>query len=164
MKIIERKFLIKRLPNISNLTPLHYERYILPLISSKERRIQHIDNQYELDEVEIITTGPVLIRKLVKRIINYKEFKELAEQSIGEINRDSYLLSKNPNLTLKIYEGLYKGLVRVEVKFESEEEAKSFKPLDWFGLEITELSLGRDSQLVRLSQEDFKRLLSNIIK
>lgn len=161
MQTIERKFLVKRLPNLSNISPIHYERYILSIKYGKERRIQRVGNQYELEEVEILANESVLSRNIVKRVISSKEFKELQKDSIGDINRDSYLISQDPNLTLKIYKGKYKGLIRVEVKFKSEEVARSFKSLDWLGEEITKSPLGRDSELVKLSQEDFKNLLNS---
>ena len=38
---------------------------------------------------------------------------------------------------LDIYEGIFKGLVVVEVEFETLEEANAFTPPDWFGQDIS---------------------------
>lgn len=54
-------------------------------------------------------------------------------------------MSKNPKITLQIYQGELNGLIRAEVEFESTEEANEFIPLLWMGKEITGLDIARDS-------------------
>ena len=46
-------------------------------------------------------------------------------------------MQKNPRIVLRVYQGDYEGLKRVEVNFNSIEDSQSFTPLDWFGKEIT---------------------------
>lgn len=159
MQEIERKFLVKKLPPIDGLVSKHYERYILPSDHGKEMRIQQVGSHYELEELEIESE---LGRKKTKRNISKEEFEKLKSQSVRSITRDSYMISENPNITLKIYHGAYKGLVRAEIEFDSEEAAQRFNPLDWMGKEITDSPLGRDSRLTKLSAEEFKHLTSEV--
>jgi CYTH domain-containing protein len=50
---------------------------------------------------------------------------------------------------LDIYGGKLEGLLVVEVEFDSEEQAGSFTPPDWFGDEITEDSRFRNAALAK---------------
>ena len=52
--------------------------------------------------------------------------------------------------------------MRAEIEFKSEYEAQNFKPFDWMGREITNTMLGKDSKLVQLSKEEFKKLLKEV--
>ena len=40
-------------------------------------------------------------------------------------------------LTYKSFSGHYKGLMLVEVEFETEEQANAFVPPEWFGKDVT---------------------------
>ncbi len=57
-----------------------------------------------------------------------------------QIEKTRYDIVINGSLTaeLDIYHGNLAGLLTVEVEFSSLEEAYDFKPLDWFGEEVTE--------------------------
>jgi CYTH domain-containing protein len=50
---------------------------------------------------------------------------------------------------LDVYGGKLEGLLVVEVEFDSEEQAGSFTPPDWFGDEITEDSRFRNAALAQ---------------
>jgi CYTH domain-containing protein len=50
-------------------------------------------------------------------------------------------------------------LIRVEVEFDNESQAMDFEPYHWFGQEITESVLWRDSSLFDLSDADFQKML-----
>lgn len=155
MEKIERKFLVKEMPDISHLEPFHYERYILTS-EAGEKRIQKVGERYELEELEASSD---LTRHSNKKTITKDEFKRLKQKSVASIKRDSYQISRNPNISIKVYQDVHKGLVRTEVEFKSEDEARNFKPLDWMGKEITTSPLGRDAKLVKLSKEEFASLI-----
>ena len=73
----------------------------------------------------------------------------------------SYIIQESvPEISLKIYHGDYEGLVRIEVEFEHEELARQFVSPPWFGEEITDSPLGKDSKLITLSPEEFRNELS----
>lgn len=59
-----------------------------------------------------------------------------------------------------MYRGDFAGLIRVEVEFSSEEEAKNFQHYDWMGKEITCSAFLNDSQLVKMSSEQIKKIVA----
>ncbi|MBL7058467.1 hypothetical protein ISS03_03955 [Patescibacteria group bacterium] len=146
-KEIERKFLIKVMPDLTNLTPLCYERYFIFRSEEVNIRIQKKGSNYELERKEKKSN---LSHDKQKITITEEEFNALKKYTEKPILRDSYLISKNPEISVKIYYGKHEGLQRVEVEFKSVGEAKKFKPLDWFGEEITNTPLGKDSNLINI--------------
>ena len=82
--------------------------------------------------------------------ISKEEYEALKSNATDVIERDSYLLSNNPKVSVKIYHGKQEGLVRAEIEFESEEEAQTFVPYDWFGEEITNKPEGKDATLMTM--------------
>ncbi len=154
---IERKFLIKEMPDISNLKSLSYERYFLFRNPSVEIRIQKKGDKYEFERK---TTESNLSAKKYKFELTKEEFEKLKKQSNESIIRESYKISETPEITIKIYQGKFEGLKRIEVEFSDEKEAQEFHPLEWFGKEITNSSLGRDSKLIDLSDEEIKNFLN----
>jgi len=145
-----RKFLVKKIPGLDGLVKTTYERYFLFKNDKVELRIQKKDNQYQLERVVEMTGGETEKTKL---IISEEEFEKLKEKSIGEIIRDSYIVQKDPEIAIRFYKGRYEGLVRVETDMETVPE--------WFGEEITKTDLGRDGKLIRLTREEFLKLLTN---
>ncbi len=153
---IERKFLVKRLPKLSGLKKIHYERYFLFRNKVIEMRIQNKGNKFEFERK---FGKSRLERKVIKFEITKDEFMALKKLASEAIIRDSYQISKRPDISIKVYYGRFKRLIRVEVEFKNLNEAKRFKPLSWFGNEITNSHLGRDARLLNLKNQDFKRLL-----
>lgn len=155
---IERKFLVKIMPDISHIKPVHYERYFIFKDNETEIRIQKKDSKYELER-KIIENN--LSAKKYKIDLTEKEFEKFKEISSDSINRESYHISDNPNISLKIYQGRFKGLIRVEVEFLNQKDAYNFVPLLWFGPEITDSLLAKDSNLLDLTNNEFKNILEN---
>lgn len=153
---IERKFLVKEIPSLTGIKPVHYERYFLQRGSTVEERIQKKDNTFEYEKK--VTISPIESHK-EKKVISEEEYSNLKQTSSDAIIRNSFVLNTNPEVSLKIYEARFKGLVRAEVEFKSVEEAKSFTPFDWMGKEITNSPLGRDSKLLDLTDQEFQELL-----
>ncbi len=154
---IERKFFIKEMPDLSNIIPLHYERYFLERGDGKEIRISKIGDKYVYEKKSEVSD---LERTREKREIAKEEFDELKQKASEAIIRDSYTISEHPDIVIQIYHGRFEGLIRVEVEFDSEEEANAFEPLSWIGKEMTGLPIARDSKLLDLSDEEFKSYLS----
>ena len=159
MREIERKFLVKKKPDLSKEESINYERYFLKIESDFEERIQKKGDKYE-KERKFKTSD--LSRKTEKQEISKEDFDVLKKTTSQSIIRDSYKISDNPNTTIKIYHGDYEGLVRAEVEFFSEEEAKKFQPYDWMGNEITDTPLGKDAKLIQLNKKKFKNLLDSL--
>ncbi len=156
---IERKFLIKALPDLSQKEKVSYERYYLFDKDGVELRVQKKGDKFELErKVHISDTE----RTREKLEISEGEFNLLKTLSSKVIIRDSYEISKSPDVTVKVYHGQYEGLVRAEVEFESTEELEKFQAPSWFGTEITSSPLARDSQLLRLSEQEFQMLIEGV--
>lgn len=153
---IERKFLIKELPNLSNCEIIRYERYFLFRNQNIEIRIQKKGEKYEFERKENVNS---LSTKKKKFEITKEEFDEFKKGSTQAIIRKSYKISNVPNITIKIYEWKYKGLKRVEVEFENEQNAQDFNPLSWFWNEITDSILWRDSKILDLSEYEINKMM-----
>lgn len=174
-KAITRKFLVKKLPDLSGSAKEVQERYYLYNNNSIVIRVQKINEEFELErkanESDLVREGEVI--KITK-----DEFEKLKKFAIQSIQRESYevprlkpvissqqdtafadKIQENPKIVLRVYRGDYEGLVRAEVNFESEEEANNYKPLDWFEREITGTALSQDGYLLKLTKEEFKKLL-----
>lgn len=156
---IERKWLVSKLPDFAGIKPVRYERYFLFRGKGVEMRIQKKGDSYEFERKE---EKSALESAKQKFTITKDEFEHLKKSAIGELVRDGYQMNKP--VSIKVYRGKYEGLVRAEVEFNSVDEAKKFKPLTWFGAEITKTQLGKDSRLLDLSESEFKSLLKSLTK
>lgn len=152
---IERKFLVKNLPDLSGIEPVYFERYYLSIANGIEERIQKTNDRYSYEKKTIVDE---LSRATEKKDITKEEFEKLKDGSTKVIIRNSYELS--PNMSIKIYHGDYEGLIRAEIEFSSIEEANAYTSEAWMGKEISESPLGRDSRLLELNGDSFKKLLA----
>lgn len=153
---IERKFFVKQMPDLSGIKPLHCERYFLERIEEKEVRISKVGSQYFYEEKSDLSD---LERTREKREITKEEFDNLRQGAFEGLVRDKYNISDNPSIAIQVYHGRFEGLVRAEVEFDSEEQAKSFNPPLWMGEEMTGLPIARDSSLINLTDDEFKKYL-----
>jgi adenylate cyclase len=154
---IERKFLVKRLPDLSHIVPKRYERYFLDSKPRTEERIQKIDNNYFYEKKTDISQLERIRDK--KKEITESEFNRLKQKARGPIVRERFDISSNPDISIQIYFGKLTGLRRAEVEFNSVEEAKVFKPLNWMGKEITNLPIARDGKLLDFNDADLERMI-----
>ena len=155
-KSITRKFLPKYLPDLTSKSKEVYERYYLYNQNSVVIRVQKVDDRYELERKANYSD---LVREGSKFEITKGEYEHLKKFAEASIQRDSYEIQEGPKIVLRIYHGDYEGLTRIEVNFDSENEANLFIPMDWFGKEITGTPLAQDGHLLKLSKEEFTKLL-----
>jgi len=155
---IERKFLIERMPDLWDITCISYERYFLENNENHEIRIQKKWGKYEYEEKSSLN---MLSAKKIKRQISREEFENLKKKCTNKILRDSYKISRHPDISIKIYHWIFEWLSRVEVEFDTLKNAENFSPLSWFWEEITDSPLWRDSRLIKLSQEKFQELINS---
>ncbi len=139
-----RRYILNSIDNIHLSNSLRYERYYI----NNNLRIQKRGNSYSK---EILQDNEVID----KIEIGEEEFNKLKMMSSKEIVRDSYLYLDDNRISIKKYYGKYAGLIRVEVKLNSEDEVLHYLPLSWFGLEITDSPLAFDSYLINLSEQEF---------
>lgn len=153
MKEIERKWILSSLPDIGSQSSVPYERHFLFIGEGVEVRIQRKTDKFEFErKVE----SNDLTRVGEKFEITEAEFNHFKQYAVGSIERESYIVK---GVSVKVYKGKHSGLIRAEVEFNSEEDAERFKPLDWFGEEITDSPLGKDKKLSQLSSEEFNQLM-----
>lgn len=162
MQEIERKWIVsmENLPSLEGLQPIFYERHFIFVGNGVEVRIQKMGDKFEferkVDVSELERTG----ERFEITQSEYDEFKKLSKKSLI---RKSYLIQDLQKISIKVYEGVFKGLIRAEIEFDSAEEAIVFQPPEWFGKEITTTDLGRDAKLVELSSDEFQKLIKEYL-
>lgn len=157
MNEIERKFFVKEMPDVSGMVPLQYERYFLKRGSGVEERITRVNDTYKYEKKAEVSR---LERTREQREISKSEFEELAKTASEVIERERYDIATHPKIVIQVYKGRFAGLVRAEVEFTTEADAKAFVPLPWMGEEMTELPIARDGKLIDLSVEEFLTYVS----
>lgn len=155
---IEKKYLIRKMPNLDKFSKLEYERYFISDDPKNQVRVQRKNDIYEIEKKIEIASNEY---KKEKKKITKAEFDKLITDCNNVIKRDSYLICESPNITIKIYHGKYEGLARVEVEFLSRDELENFEVPDWFGREITNDDIGMDARLIKLSRDEFLKKILN---
>lgn len=154
MRRLTRRYIINSLDGLNLSEPIRYERYYI----DDNLRIQKKDNIYQKEKLD---NDNNIIAKID---ISENEFLKLKEKSYSEIIRDSYVLLNKNNISIKKYLGKYKGLFRVEVKFDSIDDMNNYNKETWMGEEITNSPLAFDKYLSKLSDSDFHNELKKYIK
>ncbi len=145
---LTKRYIIDSLNYLELSSKIRYERYYI----DDNLRIQSKDNIYEK---EILDNNIVIS----KTKISAEEFNKIKQKSIKAIIRNSYLYLNDDRITIKEYLGEYKGLLRVEVSFESQEELNKYEEEYWMGAEITNTKLAFDTDLYKLDKVEFENLL-----
>ncbi len=155
---IERKFFLKKAPaGLKSGKP--FKRYYLFIGKSNEIRLQRKADECEIERKEI---SSALTAHKYPLEISVEEFNALTKKLSKKIIGKAYRLSDSPKTSLKVYGGSHQGLIRIEVNFDSEDEAKAFVPPPWFGPELTKSPLGRDSIIIQMKQKRFKHLIEQL--
>lgn len=132
---IERKFLPKYIPNnLSSYESHHIEQGYL--CTSPVVRVRKADNKYYLTYKGV----GMLARDEYNLTLNESGYNHLITKADGNIiTKTRYLIPLENGLTaeLDIFEGVFSGMMLVEVEFLSVEQAKSFSPPTWFGTDVT---------------------------
>lgn len=131
---IERKFLVKELPDLSKYEVLHIEQgYISTSPTIRIRR--------ENDEYYVTCKGKGSLSHDELNIpMSAEKYEHLLTKIDGIlISKNRYLIPLSDKLTAELDEFLdsLEGLYYVEVEFETEKEALDFIPPTWFGKEVT---------------------------
>lgn len=132
---IERKFLINELLGLEDAKYEEILQGYLLVSDEKELRIRKKGDKY----FQASKVGSGLSRTEIENEIGMFQFEQLWPETEGkrvekkryEIDHEGYLIE------LDVYSGSLAGLIVAEVEFNSEEQANSFIPPDWFGEEVT---------------------------
>ena len=149
---IERKFKIKSLPdNLDQYKSCTIEQaYVCtaPVI-----RVRKQDDNYILT----YKGGGMMARSEYNLPLGKEGYEHMLNKADGNvITKTRYFIPLDNGLTaeLDVFEGMFEGLVFVEVEFESLEQATSFVPPDWFDEDVTNDRRYHNSYLSKLEKYD----------
>lgn len=130
---IERKFTVKELPDLSEYKYRTMEQGYLntdPVV-----RVRKEDEEYYLT----YKGKGLLAREEYNLPLNEEAYYHLVEKSDGIIIRKKrYLIPfEKYTIELDVFGAPYENLVIAEVEFDSEEEANTFQPPEWFAEDVT---------------------------
>ncbi len=139
---IERKFLVKTLPE--NLNSYPHKQLSQGYISdiNPSIRIRQLDNKYILTIKSVSNVDKEkqhLINNEIEFDITKDKFDNLStkvENTFIEKTRYYIDLGKY-TAELDVFKNALSPLITVEVEFETEENALSFQPPEWFGEDVT---------------------------
>lgn len=141
---IEKKFLIKELPNLSLYEKKHLTQGYLcvnPVVRVRE----------EGDKYFLTYKGKGLMAREEANLPLTKEsFEHLIKKADGKIiMKTRYLIPFDPyTIELDVFEGAHAPLIMAEVEFPSIEEANAFIPPAWFGEEVTNNKAYHNSNMI----------------
>ena len=130
---IERKFLIKELPDLSKYEYVEIEQGYLS--TSPVVRIRKKNENYILT----YKGSGLMAREEIEAALTKEAYEHLATKIDGHlITKRRYLIPLEPyTIELDVFSGHMAGLIMAEVEFPTEDEAKSFTPPAWFGEDVT---------------------------
>lgn len=142
---IERKYLIKRLPE--NLSQYQCKKIAQGYICTNPVvRIRKSDDEYYLT----YKGKGLMAREEYNLPLTQEGYEHMLPKIDGRlIEKSRYLIPLEGKLTaeLDIFEGDLAPLIIVEVEFDSLDAANSFIPPEWFGEDVTESRKYHNSNL-----------------
>ena len=145
---IERKYLIKELPE--NLESYPYKEIEQGYLNTDPVvRIRRSNDKYILT----YKGSGLMVREEYNLPLTAEAFAHLKEKIDGRIiQKRRYLIPYNDKLTIEldIFGGDLAPLQLAEVEFETEDEAKSFTPPEWFSEDVTFSTKYHNSTLSQL--------------
>ena len=144
---IERKFLIKEIP--FELTGFKKRRIEQAYLCTEPTvRVRRDNDDYYLT----YKSKGFIVREEYNLPLTAEAYQHLLAKADGiVITKTRYEIPEKNGLTIEldIFEGHYRGLILAEVEFESEEDALSYIPPEWFGEDVSRLKEYCNSYLAR---------------
>ena len=145
---IERKFLIKKLPdNLTSYKARKIEQAYLctdPVV-----RVRRDNDDYYLT----YKSKGMIVREEYNLPLTKEAYGHLLAKADGNIitkTRDEIPEKDDLTIELDVFEGKFDGLLLAEVEFASEEEALRYIPPEWFGEDVSNSTKYHNSTLSRL--------------
>lgn len=145
---IERKFLIKKLPdNLTSYKARKIEQAYLctdPVV-----RVRRDNDDYYLT----YKSKGMIVREEYNLPLTKEAYGHLLAKADGNIiTKTRYEIPEKDNLTIEfdVFEGKFDGLLLAKVEFASEEEALAYIPPEWFGEDVSNSTKYHNSTLSRL--------------
>ena len=141
---IERKFLIKELPDLGKYDYVEIEQGYLcthPVV-----RIRKKSDKYILT----YKGSGLLAHEEIEAELTEDAYNHLAEKIDGYlITKRRYLIPLDPyTIELDVFAGHMDGLIMAEVEFPTVEEADAFTAPDWFGDDVTNDRRYHNSEMI----------------
>ena len=142
---IERKFLIEKLPDLSEAFDVWKieQAYLAdkPTLRIRKKNDEYIltyKNRKKTDETGLETVAAV--NEEIEIPLPESIYEHLLKKKIGhKVKKTRYLfrLDEKHKIELDVFEGRLEGLVMAEVEFTDVADANSFVPPKWFGKEVS---------------------------
>ena len=147
---IERKFLVKELPQNLEIFPVRLleQGY---LCTSPVVRIRRDNENYELT----YKGKGLMVREEYNLPLTKESYEHLKRKIDGRlIQKKRYMIPyESHTIELDVFEGELAPLILAEVEFSSEEEANSFVAPDWFAEDVTFSKLYHNSFLSQFNTD-----------
>jgi adenylate cyclase len=143
---IERKFLVKEIPDLTNLKAIYIEQGYLAF--SPEVRIRKKDKRFYMT----VKSDGDIAREEYEIEISQNTYDELTSQVKGLVlkkRRYEIFLNKTDVAELDIYDN-FEDLKLVEVEFIDIDSANNFRIPCWFGNEVTRDKEFKNKNLVKV--------------
>jgi CYTH domain-containing protein len=142
---IERKFLIEKLPDLSEAFDVWKieQAYLAdkPTLRIRKKNDEYIltyKNRKKTDETGLETVASV--NEEIEIPLPESIYEHLLQKKMGHIvkkTRYLFRLDDDHKIELDIFEGRLEGLIMAEVEFTDVADANSFVPPKWFGKEVS---------------------------
>ena len=134
---IERKFLLESLPEAYKQNPVEIQQgYLLICPDGSEFRVRKKGELFLQTLKKPLAEGRTEIETEISQKL-FEEFWLLTAGKRLEKTRFYYPLQQEAMAEIDVYKGRNKGLIVIEVEFDSIEASRKFTPPAWFGKEIT---------------------------
>lgn len=142
---IEKKFLVNEIPfSLDSFKSRKIEQAYLstdPVI-----RVRRDNDEYYLT----YKSKGFIVREEYNLPLNKSSYEHLLSKADGNIiTKTRYEIPEKNNLTIEldVFEGKFTGLILAEVEFESEADANSYIPPEWFTKDVSNESAYHNSTL-----------------
>ena len=133
---IERKFLLKTIPDLSDLSHYKIEQgYLVATPDGRQVRLRRTDSSCSLT----FKTADGAVRDEREIELSPEQFDVLWPATAGKrLMKTRYIVPwNNHTIEIDVYGGSNKGIVVAEVEFKNETDCRDFQPPEWFGEEVT---------------------------
>lgn len=157
---IERKFLIKKLPDNLN----SYKKRIIEqayLNTEPVVRIRRDNDEYILT----YKSSGLMAREEYNLPLNKEAYEHLLSKADGNIiSKTRYMIPEKDGLTIEldIFHRDFEGIILAEVEFPSETAANTYIPCDWFAKDVTFEKTFHNSRMSTMSISAIESLKNNI--
>ncbi len=156
----ELSFLVTTLPDLSSVPFEKIDQHYLS-VGKEPLRMRKIGEQYELTKKFSIIQGDHSRKDELTIPLRQEEFEMFLPHSKKALTKTRYYFPLIGELTgeIDIFHGMLDGLVMVEVEFADEKTRSAFKPLAWFGRNVSQEKWSSNAYLADKTFADIQQFL-----